>query len=186
MNRLRSVSPLLALALLVLPIDADAQVRRGRAPAAAPRWAPISVGVRAGWDQRANGAVLGGQLRLPVVRSGIVELAPNAGVTFLDGAKEYQYNLEATVVPGGARGGVFFGGGVGWRDTVSGTLAPTDITRETVFGYVVSLGGRTDVGRVQLELGVRWIFLDDSAYRPNPVTLGVSYPLWQGASGAGS
>jgi hypothetical protein len=175
---IRTIVLLVALALSGA-VDADAQVRRGRAQRdAAPTWAPISLGVRFGWDQRANGAVLGGQLRIPVIRSGIVELAPNAEMVFLNRTKEYQYNLEVAWVPGGVRGGLMLGGGIGWRDTVLGAIDPNE-PRTTLFGYTIVVGARSNAGPVQFEVALRWVFLNDTTYRPNSVTLGLNYPLWR-------
>jgi hypothetical protein len=157
--------------------DADAQIRRGRAADVRPTWAPVAIGVRFGWDGPANGEVLGAHVRIPVVRSGIVELVPTAEVIFPPGTKEYQYNLEATYVTGGARGGPFVGGGVGWRDAV---LADIDLEtpRETYFSWV-AVGVKGGVGRLQLEAAFRWAFLDGTSYRPNPATLGLNFPLWR-------
>ncbi len=157
---------------------ADAQVRRGRPIAPdVPPWAPIAVGVRFGLDQEAGGEVIGGQIRLPVVRSGLVEFVPNVDVLLLSGVKEYQYNLNLAYVPGGAGGGIFLEGGVGWRDSVLGSSDPTAPSR-TYFGFNLGAGGRTNVGPVQLEILIRWVFLNDTSFRPNPASLGFNFPLW--------
>jgi len=178
-------TPILAFSALMLTAASavDAQVRRGRQsqePEGRP-WAPIAVGVRGGWDQESNGEVLGAQIRIPVIPNGVVELAPTAEVIFLDrGAKEYQYNLEAALVPGGARGGPFGIAGIGWRDTVLDSSSSDDIgTRDTLFGYVLGGGIKAGVGRLQLELAFRWVFLSDTDFGPNTAALGLNYPLWQ-------
>lgn len=157
--------------------EAEAQVRRGRDPQPVERWAPPSVGVRAGWDQRANAELLGAQLRIPVLRSGIVQLVPSADIAFLQGAKEYQYSAEVSWVPGGRRGGPFVTGGVGWRDSVFSADASAD-ARNTFFGYILGAGVKSQVGPLEFELGLRWIFLNDTSYRPSPATVGINYPFW--------
>lgn len=167
-----------ALALVLGSVrEAESQVRRGRDPEPVQRWTPPSVGVRGGWDQRANAELLGAQVRIPVLRSGIVQLVPSADVAFLQGVKEYQYGAEVSWVPGGRRGGVFVTGGVGWRDSVFSADGSTD-SRRTFFGYVLGAGVKSQVGPLEFELGLRWIFLDDTSYRPSPATVGINYPLW--------
>lgn len=162
--------------------DADAQVRRGRAQETGPTWAPISVGVRIGFDDRANGSLLGGQLHIPLVRTGVIELAPSAEAVFLNRSTEYQYNLELAYIPGGTKGGILLGGGLGWRDRFVGTAESAD-GRETFFGYTAMAGGRSDVGPLQFEVSLRWVFLNDTPYRPNAVALGVNLPLWRARPG---
>lgn len=156
----------------------DAQVRRGRQVEEEPRWAPPSVGVRGGYDQRANAEVLGAQLRLPVVRSGVLEVIPSADVAFLNGAKDYQYSVEAAWVPGGVRRGIFVAGGVAWRDTPLGQAVPVPVGRNTYFGYVLGAGAASGVGPLEFEVAIRWTFLDDTTYRPNLASIGVNLPFW--------
>lgn len=174
-----SLAALFALAVsATAPPEISAQARRGRDSGPTERWAPPAVGVRAGFDQRANAQVLGAYVRVPILRSGIVELVPNAEMAFLTGAKDYQYGLEAAWVPAGTRGGVLLTGGVAWRDTPVG--APDAVEpRRTHFGWVLGLGGRADLGRFQVEVSLRWIFLDDAPFQPTPATLGVAFPFWQ-------
>ena len=158
--------------------DADAQVRRGRAQDTSSRWAPVSIGVRFGYDQAAQGELLGGQLRIPLTRSGVVELVTFADVIFPVGTKEHQYSAEVVWIPGGARaGGIFGGGGLGWRDTVLASTNRND-PRATHFGYSVVVGVKSKLGPIELEVDIRWIYLNDTRYRPNPVSLGLNYPLW--------
>ena len=166
----------LALPVFTVPSTLDGQVRRGRQVEEAPRWAPIAIGAKVGWDSRANGELLGGHLRIPVVRSGTVELYPSVEAVFLPGAKEYQYNLDAAWVPGGARGGVFAGGGLGWRDSVIGS--DLGDPRQTFFGFNAFGGGKTNLGRVQVEFVLRWTFLNDTDYQPNSASIGLNLPLW--------
>ena len=176
---LRLLPVLLLLALGVGAVaEVEGQVRRGRQPAEQAGWAPLSVGVRGGYDQRANAELIGAQMRIPVLRSGIVELVPSAEIAFLPGAKEYQYNGEVSWVPGGRRGGFFVTGGVGWRDSVFGA-DPGSVERTTFFGYVLGAGLKSRVGPLEFELGFRWILLNDTSYRPTPATVGLNYPFWE-------
>lgn len=177
----RNIVLMAAMALLATT-DAGAQVRRGRVAETGPRWAPISVGVRFGFDDEANGSLLGGQLHIPLVRSGVVELAPSAEAIFRTRSTEYQYNLELAWIPGGTDGGILLGGGLGWRDRFVGTAESAD-GRETFFGYTALVGGRSDVGPLQLEVTLRWVFLNDTDYRPNAVALGLNLPLWRARPG---
>lgn len=167
--------------LVVVPATLDAQVRRGRQAEQAPPWAPIAIGAKVGWDSRANGEVLGAHVRIPVLRSGVLELFPSAEAIFLPGTKEYQYNIDAAWVPGGVRGGVFAGGGLGWRDSVIG--AGVGDPRETFFGFNAFGGGKTNLGPIQVEFILRWTFLNDTAYQPNSAALGINLPLWRVAPG---
>lgn len=179
LSALLSYRPVVALAVLALlaPVhDADAQVRRGRATAPpVDPWAPVAIGVHFGWDNQANGEVIGGQVRIPVLRNGVIELVPNASMVFLQSAKDYQYGVDLAFVPGGRAGGLFLIGGLAWRDT---PLASID-SRSTFFGWVAGVGGKTALGPVELEAAIKWVFLNDTQYRPNFVTLGVNYPLWR-------
>lgn len=178
----RSSSLLLAWLLVAAgTAHADAQQRRGRQTVEA-RWAPVAVGVRAGWDQRARQEVLGGQIRIPVLRSGFVEVVPSADVVFRPVEKDYQYAVEAAWVSGGARGGLLVQGGVGWRNTTITADDPDG--RETFFGWLLGVGGKSEVEPVQVELTIRWIFLRGTTYRPSMVSLGVNLPLWSVDDGA--
>ncbi len=184
----RLPSPILILALVALlaPSELDAQVRRGRATRQQPAWAPITVGVRAGYDNNARGQLLGAQARLPVLRSGLVQVMPSADVTFLRGAREYQYNLEVLYVAGGRGGGAYLGAGAGYRDSVvDGTQ---EDPRSTFFDYSLVVGATSAVGgSLQIQFELRWIFLQDTEtdFRPLPLSLGVNVPLWgRGAEGS--
>lgn len=171
-------SSVLLLAWLLLTAgaaDADAQQRRGRQTQEA-RWAPVAVGIRGGWDQNARREMLGGQIRIPVLRSGMLEVVPSADVTFIPVERDYQYAVEAAWVSGGARGGLMVQGGVGWRSTTITADDPDG--RETFVGYVLGLGGKTAAGPVQVEVAIRWLFLQGTTYRPSMIGLGVNLPLW--------
>ena len=174
----RVLTLVLTLALVLGSVhEAQSQVRRGREPEPAQGWTPPSIGIRGGWDQRANAEILGAQARIPVLRSGIVQLVPSADIAFLQGVKEYQYGAEVSWVPGGRRGGLFVTGGVAWRDSVFSADGSTD-TRRTFFGYILGAGVKSQVGPLEFELGLRWIFLNDTGYRPSPATVGINYPFW--------
>jgi hypothetical protein len=174
---------LMGLLMTATHTPLDAQVRRGRAPDPTAGWAPIALGVSFGWDQAANGQVVGGQVRLPLLRDGTVEVVPNAQLVFLRGNKEYQYSLEAVFVPEGVRGGLLLGGGLSWRDAVLSRTGPNDTgdPRQRHSGYNIVVGAKNNVGVVQIEVSLRWIFLNDTNYRPTPATFGVNYPLWRTA-----
>ena len=84
-----------------------------------------------------------------MVRSGVIELIPSADVVFLNGAKDYQYSVEAAWVPGGIRRGIFFAGGIAWRDTPLGQEVPVPVGRNTYFGYVLGAGASSGVGPLE-------------------------------------
>ena len=175
--------PLLLMALIAVsaPAGLDAQVRRGRASQAAPgAWAPISVGVHAGYDDASRAELAGARAFLPLIRSGRLQAIPGADVVFLSGARDYQYSADLVYVTGGAGGGLYAGGGIGWRDSVvDGT--PAD-PRNTFFTYNVVVGLQSGmVGPFQTQLQIRWIFLQDvvADFRPVSFTLGISFPLWR-------
>ena len=135
----RMFSAALALALLLAPLSVSAQLR----PRSAPRgggWAPPQVGVHFGYDYNSTGSVAGAQLRIPILPSGYVELVPNGDITFLTGLKEYQYGVDAVVLSGGRRGGIYLGGGLVWRDTIYQDSTPG---RETKRWADVVAGLRT-------------------------------------------
>ena len=173
----------LALTLFstLAPAPVDAQVRRGRAVQTGPTWAPVSIGIRFGWDQGSNGEVAGAQLRIPVLRNGQLELVPGVAAVFPNQGRESEYNLEAHYVPGGLRGGVFLGGGLGWRNTVFGSTPAQP--RQTFFGWNLVAGGKTLIGSIQLEAQLRWSFLRNTQYRPNAATLGINIPFWKAVPG---
>lgn len=178
-SRLRPVPALaLVLALTALPGTAQGQFRGGGAPpqAAGAGWPPAMAGIRGGYDYNSNGSVLGAQLRIPVHRSGNVELVPNAEVTFFTGLKEYQGGVDAVWVTGGRRGGVYAGGGIAWRNTiwVPGGERETRTAPTAVVGLRTSAGGGALFG-IQLE--TRWTY-PEGGFRPRVLTLGINVPLW--------
>lgn len=175
---IRPTRPIVCAALVaaLLPSAVDGQFRRGRAQEDVAAWAPFVAGIKAGYDQNANGEVLGAMMRLPVLRSGILELMPSADVTFLNGAKEYQYGVDLVWVSGGGAGGPFAGVGLGYRHSVIATT-PGDPTQR-LLAYSLAAGVRTGFGGpFQLQLELRWIFPEDVTFRPTPITLGIGFPL---------
>lgn len=140
-------------------------------------WPAAQAGLRFGYDQSARGEVAGAQLRIPVLRNGRVELVPNADVTFLSRLKEYGVNVDAVYVTGGARGGLYLGGGVAFRNSVFGPDPQGARETDTGFGIVLGAkaGGPSGIG-TQLEF--RWIFLPDRDYEPRAITVGLNVPLW--------
>ena len=162
-----------------LPAAADAQVRRGRQQPQVPPWSPITIGVRAGYEQErlASDAMLGAEIRIPVVRDGRVELVPSFDAVFLNPEREDQVNLDVFYLPAGRRGGVFIGAGVAWRESVIAGIGQ-GLSRERYFGYNIALGGKQPVGPVQIQITVRWTLLNDSEFDPNSAMIGVSLPLW--------
>lgn len=169
----------LAFAGLVVATTApqlDAQVRRGRASAdEATRWAPISVGLRFGYDQEVRTQLVGASVRIPVVRNGTIELNPSVDNLFIRGQDDRQYNLDVTYAAGGPRGGLVFVGGMAWRESIFGLLATE---RARYFGYNAGVGGRTRTGPFEIEALLKWTFLNDTELQPNFVSIGVNVPLW--------
>ena len=108
---------------------------------------------------------------------------PNADVTFVTRLREYQYNLEAVYVTGGRRGGAYFGGGIGWRNSIFG--ADRVDPRETIRTYNLVVGGRGGVAEsFGTQLEIRWLFLNQEVFDPRTITLGVNFYLG-GGGGAG-
>ncbi len=171
----RLAPPLVALlGFLLLGSPVDAQLSQ---PGASAGWAPIQVGVRGGYDYNSTGYLLGAQLHIPLLPTGIVEIMPNADVTFLKGLKEYQYGVEAVFVTGGRRGGLYAGGGIGWRNSIY-EQAPK---RETKTTPTVVVGLRAnEIPSIHLvpQVEVRWIFLPDVKVDPRVLSFGVNLPLW--------
>ena len=170
---------LVTVGTLLAPVTVEAQVRRGRNPPPTPPWAPITLGVRGGWEQEqiANGGMLGAEARIPVVRDGRFEVVPSFDAVFLNVQTEYQYNVDAVFVPGRRRGGVFFGGGVAWRESLVAGLA-SEGGKDTYFGYNIVLGGKGAFGPLQAQIGIRWSLLTDTSFDPSALMIGLSFPLW--------
>lgn len=172
---LRKLASLLTLAFLLAPPSASAQLRPRSAPERG--WAPPQIGVHFGYDYNSTGSVAGGQLRVPVHPSGYVELVANGDITFLTGLKEYQYGVDAVVLSGGRRGGIYVGGGMVWRDTI---YQDETETRETKRWPDIVAGLRTGqlgVLPITTQIEIRWVFVDGPV-NPRYLTLGINLPLW--------
>ena len=180
-SRLSSKWLAVALLTLITPLATEGQ-RRGPQQPAAASWPSITIGVKAGYDNNANGELLGAQLRVPLLRSGAVALMPSADVTFLTGLKEYQYAVDALYQLAGRRGGPYLGGGLAFRNTIFG--ADPNLPRETRLGYSLVAGATFGgAGSFRPQLEIRWVFIsksdsdDFSHVNPQVVTFGVNIPL---------
>jgi hypothetical protein len=133
--------------------------------------------VHFGYDYNSTGSVAGGQIRVPILPSGHVEILAVGDVTFLTNLKEYQYGLDAVVLSGGRRGGLYLGGGVVWRDTIYEDSSPDRATR--LWPNIVAglRTGQLGVLPITTQIEIRWVFVDD-AVNPRYLTLGVNLPLW--------
>jgi hypothetical protein len=138
-------------------------------------WPPILAGVHAGWDRNSTGSVVGAQIRIPAFPTGHLEIVPNGDITFLTGLKEYQYGADAVLVSGGRRGGVFAGGGFGWRNTIFD--GPERETRRAATAVVGARSGTLFGAPFGTQIEMRWTFLD-GPLKPRMLTLGVNFPLW--------
>ena len=177
-TRSRSWTTFFLAAMLSACVIAPAPAH-GQQPgdAAGASWPAVSAGARFGYDQSANGEVVGVQVRIPVLRSGILEVVPNGDVTFLSGLREYGLNVDAVYVRGGRGGGVYAGGGLSLRNSIFGTDPGAERSNELGYGAVFGL--KTGItGRIGTQIEFRWIFFTDLDYDPRAVTLGVNVPLW--------
>ena len=175
-SRIARAGAVLGLLSLTAPFGIEAQ-RRGRQQPATAGWPSITIGAKGGWDSNANAEVLGAQLRLPLLRNGTLELMPTADVTFATGLKEYQYAVEALLIRGDRRGGLYLGGGLAFRNTIYGP-DPT-LPRETRLGYSVVVGSKFGgaSGGFGVQIEVRWVFVRDTPIDPQVVSFGVNVPL---------
>ncbi|MCG6988397.1 MAG: hypothetical protein LJF06_09485 [Gemmatimonadetes bacterium] len=165
------ISTLAVLVALTIPVGASAQLG-----GSSSGWAPVMVGIRFGQQQRTGSWVLGGQARIPILPSGIVEVMPNADITYLTGEKQYQYALDAAWVSGGRHGGLYAGAGLALRRGVFNS----SVGRETKKGWDIVVGLKTMPGRgipVGIQLEERWTFLH-LPVNPSVLSLGVNVPLW--------
>ena len=168
----------LALVGLSSQIGLDAQVRRGRGGDERPRWAPISLGPRIGYDSGQQAEILGAQIHFPILPSGRLELSAGVDVLFLRVERENQYGVELTYATGGRRGGLYGGGGVAYRATAVGST-PAE-PRNTLFGYSVVLGAKSGtLGRFETRFEFRRVFMVDSDLEANTLTVGINFPLWR-------
>lgn len=140
-------------------------------------WPAPEAGVRFGYDNSQRQEVLGALLRIPVLRSGHVELTPNGDVTFLRGIKEYQFNGEAVYMVSGRDGGFYAGGGVGLRNTIPSSNLGGG--RKTITTYSVVAGVKfTALGPANLIFEFRRIFASDIVVDPQLLSVGVTIRLW--------
>ena len=182
MSRHRTVLPTLALvALAASAVPLRAQRVPGEEPSSpttgiATKWAPPSFGVRLGFDQRQREEVLGGQVRLPILPSGVIELMGSMDVTYLFNLKEYQYNMEVVYIFDGRAGGIYGGGGLGLRDTIY----PDSPTRRNELGYTAVVGFRLPgLGIMVPQLEYRWIFINEAPFAFQTLAIGVNLALWR-------
>jgi hypothetical protein len=146
-------------------------------PEAEAGWPPLEIGARVGLTNIQQDFVLGALLRVPVWRTGHVEVLPSADITFLGPLEEYQFNLEAVYLLLGRDGGPYLGGGIGLRNT----LPPSNPTgsRETLTTYNVVVGLKlTGLGRVNPMFEFRRAFVPDLAVDPQLLSLGATIMLW--------
>ncbi|MDH5759240.1 MAG: hypothetical protein OEZ65_06595 [Gemmatimonadota bacterium] len=175
------------LTIMAAAAPLDAQRRPRPRPSAAPSWAPIEIGGMVGYDNFSRRGVLGGQIRVPVIRGGWLALVPSGDVTFLNGLKEYQGSVDLVYSPARrGSGGLFLGGGLALRNTLyDATATPGSGVKETRAGFGVTAGVRSPPNAglpFGTQLGIRWIFVDD-VLRPKVLSLSVNFPLWGGARG---
>jgi hypothetical protein len=180
-RRRRALLPVAALVAACLLTPDPARAQRPGGDTAAP-WPPVSVGARFGYDQSANGEVVGAQVRIPVLRSGVLEVVPNADVTFLSRLREYGLNVDVVYVRGGSRGGFYLGGGFAMRNSVFGIDPGQERSNEPGYGAVVGLKTGAGPG-IGTQVEFRWSFLPGVDYDPRAVTLGVNIPLWGRSAG---
>ena len=64
-----------------------------------------------------------------------------------------------------------------WRESLLAGVGQ-DVGRDSYFGYNIAIGGKNQVGPVQIVLGIRWLLLTGSSFDPSSVNLGLSVPLW--------
>lgn len=138
-------------------------------------WAPPSLGVRVGFDNKQRDEMLGAQLRIPIIPTGEIEVMPSMDVTFLPGIKEYQYNFEAVYVLDGRRGGLYGGAGLGLRNSIFASGQG----RSTELGYTAVVGFRlVGLGHVVPQLEYRWIFIREAPITYQQLALGFNMALW--------
>lgn len=140
----------------------------------------MEVGVHGGFAYRASGGVVGGHLRIPVLPSGHLELAPTGDVTVQARLRETMVGADLVAISGGRRGGLYVGGGLTWRNSLY------DSIRETRRHPTVVVGARSPaMGSIPFgtQIEVRWVHVDQPV-KPKYLTLGINFPLWgRGARG---
>lgn len=176
MPRLTVLPLVLTLVTLTAPASAEGQRRPPNEPGLAG-WAPIQVGGRFGFDNNSTGKLVGAQIRIPVLPSGMAELVPGGDITFHSGGlKDYGFTLDGLFVTGGPGAALYGGGGLALRSSVW----DEDGVRETKSGWTGVFGIRSgSVGGAPfgIQLQVRWIRVDENI-KPQLLTFGVNFPLW--------
>jgi hypothetical protein len=166
-----------AVAATLLPQGALAQLGRIPGDEVPAGWPPIEIGARIGYDNSQRNEVAGAMLRIPVHPSAHVEVLPSLDVTFLRGLREYQYNFEAVYLTAGRSGGLYGGGGIGFRNTI--VPSDPDAGRRMLTTYSIVVGAKFGGdGRVNPVLEFRRVFASDLAVDPQQVTLGATVELW--------
>lgn len=127
-RHLGALSVVLAFAISVVPSALSAQGPFGTrrpAPPAPTGWAPIELGIHVGYEYSTRGTVLGDQMRIPLLKSGYLELVPNGDITWGRGIEIYTGGAELVALSGGRRGGLFAGGGLAWRNSQQDSRPPS-------------------------------------------------------------
>ena len=140
-------------------------------------WPAVEIGVRVGYDNIQRQEVVGALLRVPILPNGTIELLPSADVTFLRGLREYQFNADAVYLLAASDGGIYAGGGVGFRST----FPPANPSggRETLTTFAVVVGLKlTNLSRVNPMFEFRRIFASELAVDPQLLSIGVTFELW--------
>jgi hypothetical protein len=165
------------LAISLAPDTLAAQLARLPGEQAAEPWLAPDIGARVGFEGPHRHTVLGTMLHVSAVRSGRVAVLPSMDVTFLRGLREYQYNLEAAYFSAARVGGLYLGGGVGFRNTIP--PSDPDGGRRTLTTYNVLVGIKlTGLGRVIPMIEFRRAFANDLPVDPQLLALGAMFRLW--------
>lgn len=167
----------LALFLTLTTVDAAEGQRRGRQQGTPDvPWSSVLAGAGIGYDGESNGTFLQTHFRIPLLRSGRLELIPSGSITFITNLREYQYNADLVYVTGGQSGGIYVGGGIGWRNSIFGPNALTP--RETLRGYNAIFGLRSGAGgEFGVQIEARWTFLSDTEIDPRTIAFGINFPI---------
>lgn len=157
----------------VAPASAASQLR----PEQETGWRAVEIGVRVGYDNALREELVGGLLRIPILPNGSIELVPSADVTFLSGLKEYQLNAEAIYLWLSPDGGLYAGGGFGFRNTIP--PESPEGAREYITTYSLVVGLKlTNLPRVNPMLEFRRVFASDLEVDPQHFVIGLTVELW--------
>ena len=130
----------------------------------------VTMGAHVGVDYLFEGFLIGGQAHFLLDPWGRIALIPNAEYEIRRGLRDWQANLDASVMP---VLGVYVGGGVAFRNSIF----DEEVGRETVQGWSFFFGYRAPPAprRVSPHVELRWSFVGD--IKPRMLTVGVNYPL---------